>query len=347
VYYRQFQLGTEILDRSESPCQSGFTYKCLTGKRNRNTNTWHGMTEAMKDPQLWVNKLLSQIMHTIDTNAKGGIMAERGAFEQPNHAERDWSSTEKIVWMEAGALTAGSEKVKERPQTTYPQGSERLLQIAMEAFSAVTGIPVELLGMVDRNQPGILEQQRKQAGMTQVAWAFDSMSSYLKDVGAVYLEYVRLYIPEGRLVRISDEEGKQKYVPLLKSEFAEKYDIIVDESPTSTNVKERTFSIMMELMPTLAKMGMPPPPDFLDYTPLPSSMVQKWKESMKPDPKKQKLDDMGMQAAEAELADKVVSILLKRKQVEEKGAKTDNLEADTVLKGEQAHKVAAEAGSKM
>jgi len=348
VYYRQFQLGGELLERKLSPCQSGYTYKCITGKRDRNTNTWYGLTEVMKDPQLWVNKLLSQIMHSIDTNAKGGILAERTAFENPLQAERDWSSPDKIVWMEDGALSGqGGDKFKERPQTTYPQGSDRLLQIAMEAFSAVTGIPVELLGMVDRNQPGVLEQQRKQAGMTQVAWAFDSMSSYLRDVGEIYIEYVREYVPENRLVRISDEEGKQKYIPLLKDKLAAKYDIIVDESPTSTNVKERTFAVLMQLMPQLAKMGIQPPPDFLDYTPLPMSMVQKWKESMKPDPQKQKAQQLQMkgvelevQAKEKEIAENVVDILLKREKVEE-------TKANTVLKEQQAHKAAAEAGAKM
>jgi len=343
VYYRQFQLGGELLERKKSPCQTGFTYKCITGKRNRNDNTWFGLTEVMKDPQLWVNKLLSQIMHSIDNNAKGGIIAERTAFENPNHAERDWSSPDKIVWMEDGAIAG--EKFKERPQTSYPQGSERLLEIAMNAFSAVTGIPVELLGMVDRNQPGILEQQRKQAGMTQVAWAFDSMNSYLRDVGAIYIEYIREYVPEGRMVKISDEEGKQKYIRLLKDQISQEYDIIVDESPTSTNVKERTFATLMQLMPNLVKLGIQPPPDFLDYTPLPLSMIQKWKESMKPDPKKQKAEELAMMNAELDvsmkerqLAENVIDILLKKQKVEE-------TKANTTLKGEQAHKVAAEAGS--
>jgi hypothetical protein len=347
VYYRQFQLGGELLERKVSPCQTGYTYKCITGKRDRNTNTWYGLTESMKDPQLWVNKLLSQLMHTIDSNAKGGIVAERTAFENPLQAERDWSSTDKIIWMEDGALTGAKEKFRERPQTTYPQGSDRLLQIAMEAFSAVTGIPIELLGMAERNQPGILEQQRKQAGMTQVAWAFDSMSSYLRDVGGLYIEYIREYVPEGRLVRIADEEGKQKYIPLLKDKLSQKYDIIVDESPTSTNVKERTFATLMQLMPHLAKMGVQPPPDFLDFTPLPMSMVQKWKESMKPNPEKQKAQQLQMKgmeldvaAKEKDLAENVVDILLKK-------AKVKETEANTVLKGEQSHKAAADAGAKM
>lgn len=331
VYYRMFCVGTTLLQKGLSPCQAGFTYKCLTGKRNRNDNSWYGLTEAMKDPQLWVNKMLSQIMHTIDTNAKGGIMAEEGAFVNVMEAERDWSSPDKIVHVEAGALRDG--KIQERPQTSYPQGSERLLQIAMEAFSGVTGIPVELLGMTDRNQPGIIEQQRKQAGMAMVAWAFDAMTRYLKDSGELYLEYIRKYVPEGRIIRIVDSEGKKRYTPLVKSQLAHTYDITVDESPSSTNVKERTFVTLMQLMPTLAKMGVSPPPDFLDYTPLPADFVAKWKEQMKPNPERQQAQKLEMADREAE--------------VKQKHAKVRNLDADTQKKQREARLTAAKTGTEM
>ena len=336
VYYRLFSVGTTLLKTGQSPCQTGFTYKCLTGKRNRNDNSWYGLTNTMKDPQLWVNKLLSQIMHTVDSNAKGGIMAERGAFENPMEAERDWSSPDKIVWMEDGSLSGqNGKRFAERPQTTYPQGSDRLLQIAMEAFSGVTGIPVELLGMTDRNQPGILEQQRKQAGMAMVAWAFDAMTRYLKDTGEMYLEMTRKFVTEGRMIRITGEDGVKQYAQFSKDGMAAKYDIIAEESPTSTNVKERTFVALMQLMPHLAKIGIPPPPQFLDYTPLPADLVGEWKKmiekSKQPNPEKQ-------QAQKLEFADLGADI-------EQKKAKVQNLNADTKLKSQNTRKAAADTGT--
>lgn len=338
VYYRSFSVGSTLLQKGESPCQAGFTYKCMTGKRDRNKQSWYGLTEPCKDPQLWVNKMLSQILHTVDTNAKGGILAEESAFLNPMEAERDWSSPDKIVWMEDGALSGEKGKrIQERPQSTYPQGSDRLLQIAMDAFSGVTGIPVELLGMADRVQPGIVEQQRKQAGMAMVAWAFDAHTRYLKDVGAQYLEYIQKYISDGRIVRIAGTDGNKQYIPLVKSEFAAKYDIIADESPQSTNTKERTFVTLMQLMPHLAKMGIGPPPDFLDFTPLPASFVAKWKQQMKGDPKKQAIQD---QAVQLDLADKDADVKQKR-------AKVKNLDADTLKKRQEARKAAAETGTEV
>jgi hypothetical protein len=55
----------------------------------------------------------------------------------------------------------------------------------------------------------------------------------------------------------------------------------VDESPTSHNVKERVFGMLMNLLPAMQKMGMPPPPaEMIDYLPIPATFAEKWKQSV-------------------------------------------------------------------
>jgi hypothetical protein len=59
---------------------------------------------AAKDPQRWANKFLSQVMFLMNSQSKGGIMAEKGAFESERQAEESWAKTDAITWMKKGAL---------------------------------------------------------------------------------------------------------------------------------------------------------------------------------------------------------------------------------------------------
>jgi hypothetical protein len=91
---------------------------------------------------------------------------------------------------------------------------------------------LELLGLRDANQAGVLEEHRKQAGMTILASLFDSLRRFRKRQGRVLLYYIMTYLSDGRLVRIVGDEGA-KYVPLIRQEGVAQYDVIVDDAPTS------------------------------------------------------------------------------------------------------------------
>jgi hypothetical protein len=74
--YRQAYLGANVLlEIGDAPCKDHFSFKCMTGKRDRNKNTFFGIVRAMKDPARWSNKWMSQTMHIMNTTAKGGIAA--------------------------------------------------------------------------------------------------------------------------------------------------------------------------------------------------------------------------------------------------------------------------------
>jgi len=278
VYKRAFISGETILEEGLGPCETDFTYQCITAKRDRNKNTWYGLVKAMKDPQMWANKFYSQILHVINSNAKGGIMAEDGAFVDQRKSEKNWARADSVVTTAKGALQRGA--IQPKPTVPYPTGLDRLMEFAVDAHYSVTGVNLEMLGMADRNQAGVLEYQRREAGLTILGGLFNSLRRYRKNQGRVLLYFIKEYISDDRLVRITGEEGA-KYVPLTKDDKVLKYDIIVDEAASSPNQKERTFQIMSQILPMVMKQGMAIPPEILDYSPLPQSLVTKWKESLK------------------------------------------------------------------
>lgn len=291
-YRIAYVCGDEILDLVESPVQSGFLFNCITGLRDRNTNTWFGLMRLMVDPQRWANKWLSQIMHILNSNAKGGLLAEKGAFENQRKAEETWADPRAITWVKDGAIVNG--KVKEKAMPSFPQGFAQLFDIAIQSISDTPGVNSELMGVVERNQPGVLEMTRKQAGVTMLGLFFDSLRRYRKEQGRVLADLVRDYISDGRKIRIIGPEGSPEVISLMKEAMAFTYDIVVDDAPNSPSMKDKVFQVVNALMPTLQALGIKPPAEFIDYMPLPTSLTNKWKEQMKPNPQQQQIEQQGL-----------------------------------------------------
>lgn len=275
--YEAYICGSTVLSEGEAPCPTSFCYKAITGKRDRNAGTWYGLVRGMKDPQRWANKWLSQTMHIINANAKGGVMAEKDAFENPRKAEEEWSRPDSITWLKPGALGAG--KVEPKPQAQYPTAIAELMTFAVSSIRDVSGVNLEMLGLSDRQQAGVLEAQRKQAALTVLAGMFNALRRYRKEQGRLLLHMIQEYISDGRLIRVLGQDG-EKYVPLIHQPGVVKYDVIVDDAPTSPNQKEQVFSVLMQLLPSLLPAGIPIPPDVIDYAPLPSSLASKWKQML-------------------------------------------------------------------
>lgn len=325
VYKQAFISGGTVLEKGLAPSQKGgFTFKAMTGKRDRNTNTWYGLVRSMSDPQRWSNKFFSQILHIINSNAKGGLMVEDGATDNPRKLEADWAKADSIVTFNDGAISGG--KVMNKPNPPYPVGPEKMMEFSIQSIRDAAGVNLEQLGQANRAQAGYLEAQRKESGMTILAGLFDSLRRYRKLQGRLLADFIKLYLSDGRLVRIVSGDGTERYIPLMRQDDTMQYDVIVDESPTSHNVKERVFGMMMQMMPTLAQMGMPVPPELIDYMPLPSGLTEKWKQQInaqKNDPQAQQ-----MQQAQQQL------------DMAGRQANVRKLNADAVLKETQAQTTA-------
>lgn len=328
-YYEAFIAGMTVLEITPLSCDD-FTIRVMTGKVDANKGAWYGAVRSMIDPQKWVNKMYSQIMHVINSNSKGGLLAERSAFDDPNEAEERWAQPDKIVFTKDGAVQRGA--IQQKEPMSYPQGMDRLMTLANEMFTQVSGASIELLGLAEKVQPGVLEQQRKQAGMTILSWAFDALTHYRRQHGRVLARYIQEYIADGRLIRLT-KTPQQEYVPLVRDALAVEYDVIADESPMSPNEKDRTFAVLMQLMPTFMQMGIPIPPSFMDYLPLPSSLTEEWKQAMQGDPQKQQMAQLMTQ----------MQALMAQLEAKQKEADIRNTEADTTLKQANAQKAAVEA----
>jgi hypothetical protein len=278
IVRKQAFLGNIILGEvTECPGKDRFTFQCITGERDRNKGTWFGLVRLMRDPQMWANKWLSQTLHILNTTAKGGILAESDAFQNQREAQDTYAQPDAITWTAKDAIQKG--KIIPKPGAVLPTGYVNLLELAISSIRDVTGINLELLGMRDANQPGVLEAQRKQAAMTILATMFDSLRRFRKQVGRVRLAFIQQFLADGRLIRIMGEDGVQQAVPLLKDQTLGDYEVIIEDAPTSPNQKQETWQFLLQLMPMFKGMMTPETAVLmLEYSPLPSKLVDQFKQ---------------------------------------------------------------------
>lgn len=329
-YYEAWTVGSTVLQKGEYPMKSGFEYQAMTGLRDED-GAWYGLARPLMDPQRFANKTFTQIIGILNSNAKGGIIAESSAVTNQKKFEEEWSKSDGVSWVEDGAVS--NSRIQSKPPPQIPAELTKLLEYSVGGMREVTGVNVEFLGQTDKVQPGVVEAMRTKAGLVILAPWFDAMRLYMKRQGRLLGEFINTYIADGRWIRISGldnvpppepqpqqpmqpgmmpqgmppqmqgmmgqgampqggpqggpqgipmQQGAQgmAYIQLVKQPDVMKYDIIVDESAQSRDVRERHFQALMQIVPMAMQIGMPIPSEIIDFAPLPETLRAKWKEKL-------------------------------------------------------------------
>lgn len=278
IYYRAFIGGDGlVLLEDQQPCPGGddFTFQAMTGKRDVTRNEFYGIVKAMKDPQDWANKFFSLYMDIIATAAKGGPMVETDAVKNVQRFEDQWSKTGAVKWLEAG----GIEKVKEPMQVPPQPAISEVMGVAIDAIQKTTGINVEVIGYgAGANTPGVTVSSRIRQGFAILSDYFAARSLYKRRQARVMLNMIKDYLPTQQILRIIGSQYAD-VVAQIKDGSTFKYDVIIDESPDSPNLKEQTWATVMQLMPMFIQGGVPPQmigqvmQAVAPYSPLPVSLT--------------------------------------------------------------------------
>lgn len=267
VYWEAWVVGNTVLESGVAEIQRDFQYQAMTCTRERESGYWFGAVRLMLDPQRYANRMASLLMSILATGAKGGVLFETGAFANPAKAKKDWARWDSAIELTAGGLG----KIQPKEPVQLPQGAADFMQFSIASIRDVIGANVEMLGNADREQPGVVEEMRTKAGLTVLAQYFDSIRLYRKRQGLVLAEFVEKFLSDGRLIRVLGENGQQ-FIPLIRNPETLEYDIVVDESPASRDVKERTWMVLGQLVPVLHEQGILMPAEALDYAPVPESL---------------------------------------------------------------------------
>ena len=268
-YYQKIVAGHVLLEETEVTTPGGFSFQAITGKRDEKRGTWYGLVRQMLDPQKWANVFFSQAMFSFQTSSKGGVMAEEGVVDNKRDFEDKWASADSVLWVEDGALSGG--RIQPKEFGGYPNSLDKLMQFAIQAIRDCTGVNLEMLGMVGHEQAGMLEIERKKSALTILAPLVNSLKRYRKRQGRILLTLMaEMYTPQ-QVSRITNRQ-----VPFWTDESVRKFDLVVDDAPTSPNLKHETWQAMQQMLPAAMRAGMPIPPSVIKYSPLPDQAADEW-----------------------------------------------------------------------
>jgi hypothetical protein len=380
VYYQAFLGGGLILERN--PLKK-WAYNWITGKYDAKKRCWYGLIRAFVDPQKFINKMISVGTHILATNAKGGLIYERGVFSNQREAEQDWSNPQKNIEVAEGALAQG--RIQPRTAPAFPAAISQLLEFALAIFNRVTGINAEILGNADRDQPASLEAQRRQSAVTILAALFDSKRRYHKEQGGTLLELMKA-LPPGTLVRITvDPMGPMLMPPLppgatpeqammareqwaqqqqqaqqqkqremfvqfqlVSQAFADPtlaFDVIVDEAPSSPNQQQE----ILAKLSVMAQNGIQLPPQaqaiVVENIGLPSTVADDLVQAMfGADPRLQQMQQQLQEGAQLLQQTQAENEQLKAdRSIDMMKAQTDRFKAETDRQKAETERLKAQA----
>lgn len=235
---------------------------------------YYGLIRMARDPQQYANKWLSQSLHILNTSAKNTVLYDASLFDDVRKFEERWAQPGATI-AATGPIT--DDKFRIVNAQGFPTGFFQLMQFAIESIRQTTGVNLELAGMQDNDQAGVLEMQRKQAAMTILAPFFGNLRRARKGIGRVLLTLILEYMPEQEMVRILGQE-QAAAVQAMKAAGFSRYDVVVDEAPSSPNAKERAWQAIQAVLPLLQSMGAGVPNEvwvqIARFSPLPASMSE-------------------------------------------------------------------------
>lgn len=259
VFYTAIISGEKCFNCYKSLSQQGFSIKVKTsGDFDERKKIWTGVVNSLKEPTLYYNKALTELMFIIGSNSKGGVLIEEDAVEDIGEFEAKYAKTDGVVVVNKGALTAGKIQPKATPQ--QPTGYDQIVAMADGAINDVSGIDRTFLGSSENRQETALLQRRRIKQITaSLACYMDAVTLYQKETAKLMLDYIRIFADNnsGMLVPIIGEDGRRVFMALSAEKLADDYDISVQESPQTPDEKLEFAQILSDLGDKLLQVGDP------------------------------------------------------------------------------------------
>jgi hypothetical protein len=234
-----------IFTKFRNPCQQGFTIKFKTGDYDAKNKIWTGMVNSMKEPTLYYNKALTELMFIIGANSKGGVYVEEDAVDDLQAFEQKYTKTDAVIVVAPGAISGNKIQPKKVPQAVT--GYENIVTTMGGDIQDVTGIDKSFLGSAENKQEtGVLYKRRIRQVVSSLACYFDAITLFQLESARLDLDFMRIYAQNnnGAYFSVRGIDDKEQFLQISSDKMAAEYDANIDEAPQSAEEKQEYAEIL-------------------------------------------------------------------------------------------------------
>lgn len=257
VFYSCVWSNNKVFCKYRSVSQQGYSIKAKTGDYDDSSKMWVGMVNSLRDPALYYNKALTEMLWVIASQAKGGVMYEESAIDSITEFEAGYAKTDGSVKVNDGAISGG--KIKSKKEQYTSTGIEQILQESANALPEVSGLDKNFLGSSENKQEtAALHRQRVRQVTTALAGYFDSISLYQKEHAKLLLTLMKILAEnnDGSLFKAIDQEnGALVWMQLGRDNFVDEYDVTITEAESSPTEQAETSDALFKLAESLMQLN--------------------------------------------------------------------------------------------
>ncbi len=276
--YQAFTAYETVLSRdaSELPLVKRIPYVPFRAMYDKRDKVWYGLLRSLVDLQKQHNVEQSAMIQLVQLMPKSSWMGPKGTFQN----RREWE--QKVAT--PGAMLEYNGRIGKPEQIKTEAIPRHLVEMAMsrpQSMREISGINIELTGVKQGQDPGVVMEQRTKAALTVLAPLFDNFRETKKVAGMILLAYVQRFVSPGRRIRvIGDKPGDISVVQMTQDMTIGRYDVTVEESNATINDRTAALNILQTTLPMMLKSGMPMPPDIIDLLPIEPSIRDSMKRQM-------------------------------------------------------------------
>lgn len=243
----------------------------MRGIRVDAKNDWLGIIDPIIDAQRQHNVEQSILVELMQLMPKSSWMGPKGAF----HNKADWETgvAQPGKLLEYNAQRGKPEPI---PQPAIPRHIMELAFSRPQTMREVSGVNVELTGIRQGSDAGVVMEQRAKAAQTVLAPLFDNARRSKKVLGKVILAFLQEHLSVGRQIRILGPDGAA-LITVDEDMLQGRYDLAIDETNQTVNDRIATLNLMQTTLPQLVDKGIPIPPDIVDLIPMETKLRDEWK----------------------------------------------------------------------